>query len=221
MCRPTPARRMRRSMTKSCPLGLRAMAARIASSSSSSLSEWRSGRAEIGGVLLAQAHEERSGAGEPHAVAAFAEIMRERRDQAEPRRSRARRSSAPARRCGNRSRRGSIGVAAGHAPARAADTGRCELSQPMSPIGMTSMSARSKPRSPHQRTRSSNSSSFTPLSATDVELDRGARRASAASMPSSTLSSLPQRVIAANFAGSSVSSETLIRRTPAAFSSPA
>src|SRR6185437_10703848 len=41
-------------------------------------------RAQIGGVLLAQAHEERAGAGQPHAVAALAEIVGQRRDHAEP-----------------------------------------------------------------------------------------------------------------------------------------
>ena len=47
-------------------------------------SEARKRRAQIGGVLLAEAHVERAGAGEPHAVAAFAEIMGHRRDEAEP-----------------------------------------------------------------------------------------------------------------------------------------
>jgi len=38
----------------------------------------------------------------------------------------------------------------------------------------------------------------------------------AAKMPSSVAPIFPQRVILANFSGSSVSSETLMRRTPAA-----
>ena len=41
-------------------------------------------RAQVGGVLLAEAHVERAGAGEAHAIAALAEIMRQRRDEAEP-----------------------------------------------------------------------------------------------------------------------------------------
>src|SRR3954470_10195473 len=41
-------------------------------------------RPERGGVLLPRAHIERARAGDPHAVPAFAEIMRERRDEAEP-----------------------------------------------------------------------------------------------------------------------------------------
>src|SRR3546814_16794583 len=40
-------------------------------------------RAQVGGVLLAQAHVERAGAGQPHAVAAFTEVMGHRRDEAE------------------------------------------------------------------------------------------------------------------------------------------
>src|SRR5580658_755887 len=40
-------------------------------------------RAQIGGIGLAEAHEERAGTGQPHAVAALAEIMSERRDHAE------------------------------------------------------------------------------------------------------------------------------------------
>src|SRR5690242_13662486 len=41
-------------------------------------------RAQIGGVLLAQAHEQRPGTGQAHAVAALAEIMGQGRDHAEP-----------------------------------------------------------------------------------------------------------------------------------------
>ena len=40
-------------------------------------------RAQIGGIVLAQAHIQRAGAGQPHAVAALAEIMRQRRDEAD------------------------------------------------------------------------------------------------------------------------------------------
>src|SRR3546814_6793060 len=39
--------------------------------------------AEVGRVLLAEAHVERAGAGQPHPVAGLAEVMRERRDEAE------------------------------------------------------------------------------------------------------------------------------------------
>src|SRR6478609_7608650 len=41
------------------------------------------GGAQIGGVLLAKAHVESAGAGQAHPVAAFAEIMGHRRDEAE------------------------------------------------------------------------------------------------------------------------------------------
>jgi hypothetical protein len=40
-------------------------------------------RAQVGGVVLAEAHVERAGAGQAHAVAAFAEIVGHRRDEAE------------------------------------------------------------------------------------------------------------------------------------------
>src|SRR5688572_11494464 len=42
------------------------------------------GRTQVGGILLAEAHVERPGAGQAHAIAAFAEVMGERRDEAEP-----------------------------------------------------------------------------------------------------------------------------------------
>src|SRR5271165_4338725 len=42
------------------------------------------GRAQIGAVLLAKAHVELARAGHAHAVAALAEIMSERRDEADP-----------------------------------------------------------------------------------------------------------------------------------------
>ncbi|QTK78462.1 hypothetical protein AT6N2_C0581 [Agrobacterium tumefaciens] len=41
-------------------------------------------RAQIGGVILTEAHIKRAGTGEADAVAAFAEIMRHRRDEAKP-----------------------------------------------------------------------------------------------------------------------------------------
>ena len=40
--------------------------------------------AQVGGVLLAEAHIERAGAGHAHAIARFAEIVSERRNEAEP-----------------------------------------------------------------------------------------------------------------------------------------
>src|SRR5450756_1379192 len=49
----------------------------------------------------------------------------------------------------------------------------------------------------------------------------GIEAARAASIPPSTLSRSPQRVMARNFAGSSVSIDTLMRRTPQSASSPA
>src|ERR1700680_515330 len=42
------------------------------------------GRAQIGGILLPEAHVKGAGAGEADAVAGLAEIMRKRRDEAEP-----------------------------------------------------------------------------------------------------------------------------------------
>src|SRR5215211_469967 len=39
---------------------------------------------QVGGVLLAEAHEELASAGEAHSVAAFAEIVRHRCDEAQP-----------------------------------------------------------------------------------------------------------------------------------------
>src|SRR6185437_16248345 len=41
-------------------------------------------RAQIGGILLPEAHIERAGAGQPDAIAAFAEIVGQRGDEAEP-----------------------------------------------------------------------------------------------------------------------------------------
>src|SRR5262249_58369977 len=41
-------------------------------------------RAQIRRVVLAEAHVERAGAGDAHAVARLAEVMGERRDEAEP-----------------------------------------------------------------------------------------------------------------------------------------
>src|SRR6056297_3841831 len=40
-------------------------------------------RAQVGHVLLSEAHVKLPGAGQAHAVAAFAEVMRERRDEAD------------------------------------------------------------------------------------------------------------------------------------------
>src|SRR5260370_129609 len=39
---------------------------------------------QVGGIVLAQAHIESAGAGQPHAIAAFAEVMGERRDETQP-----------------------------------------------------------------------------------------------------------------------------------------
>ncbi len=93
-------------------------------------------------------------------------------------------------------------------------------SLPMSPIGMTSMKVRSISRAAHQAASGNRSSSLTPFNATVLIFTRSPALC-AASIPSSTCGSRPQRVIAANFAGSSVSSETLTRRTPASASSTA
>ena len=99
--------------------------------------------------------------------------------------------------------------------ARASDSGRNWSTRrtSTSPRGMTSIRVRSKPRSPHQAMRVSNSSSLTPLRATVLILT-SSPAAVAASMPSSTRSSWPQRVTAAKRRASRVSRETLTRRTP-------
>ena len=84
---------------------------------------------------------------------------------------------------------------------------------PMSPIGITSISVSAMPLPCAHCISDGISSSFRFFSATALILTaRPAARA--ASMPPRTLSRSPQRVIALNFAGSSVSSETLMRRTP-------
>src|SRR5579884_1524217 len=46
---------------------------------------WRSpqSRAKINGIFLAETHKKSARAGDPHAVAAFAEIMRKRRDESQ------------------------------------------------------------------------------------------------------------------------------------------
>ena len=100
--------------------------------------------------------------------------------------------------------------------ARTTDSGRyCSVRSPsISPIGMVSIRVRSKPSAPHQASMRSSSSSFTPLSATALILTCSPA-CFAASIPASTFSYLPQRVMARKRSGSSVSSETLIRRTPA------
>ena len=67
---------------------------------------------------------------------------------------------------------------------------------------------------------SASSSSLTPRSATALILTPSPA-ASAAARPSRTCSSRPQRVISVNLSLSSVSIETLIRRTPAAYRSSA
>ena len=71
-------------MMKSWPLGLRAIASSIARVEELVALGGAQRRAQVGGVFLAEAHIERAGAGQPHAVAALAEIMGQRRDEAEP-----------------------------------------------------------------------------------------------------------------------------------------
>ena len=65
-------------------MGLRAMAARMAASSAASSPGGRAHhRAEVGVVVLAEAHVELAGAGQAHAVAAFAEVVGQGRDEAD------------------------------------------------------------------------------------------------------------------------------------------
>ena len=87
----------------------------------------------------------------------------------------------------------------------------------MSPIGMVSIRQRSCPSAPHQASMSPSSFSFSPRSATAL-IFTCSPAAFAAAIPSRTPSSLPQRVIRLNRAGSSVSMLTLMRRTPASAS---
>ena len=155
-------------------------------------------RAQVGGVLLAEAHVERAGAGDAHAVAAFAEIVGQRRDEAEPAAGLGDRAhSAPARRSCRGCPRASSAPRGARAPATAAGTGRCGRRR--SRRAAWSRSASGPCRAPcAQRIRSSISSSLTSFSATALILIvRPA--ACAASMPAMTLSRSPQRVIAWNF----------------------
>ena len=71
-------------MTKSWPFGLRPIASSIARDSKLVAFRGAQGRAQVGGVLLSQAHVERAGAGQAHPVAAFAEIVGHRRDETQP-----------------------------------------------------------------------------------------------------------------------------------------
>ena len=82
-------------------------------------------------------------------------------------------------------------------------------------MGMTSMKVRSMPRDAHHSASANSSSSLKPARAT-VLIFTCRPAAWAASMPRRTCGSRPQRVTRANFASSSVSRDTLIRRTPAA-----
>ena len=103
-------------------------------------------RAQIGGVVLAQAHIERAGAGDAHAIAALAEIVRERRDEAEPAAGLgdveiARRAAGRV----ERRRQREAPLRARRAVRSAANIDRtARLST--SPSGITSMNVRSKPR---------------------------------------------------------------------------
>ena len=90
----------------------------------------------------------------------------------------------------------------------------------MSPIGITSISVSAMPLPCAHSISAGISSSFKFFSATALILT-ASPAARAASMPACTLSRSPQRVMARNFAGSSVSIETLMRRTPQSRNSPA
>src|SRR5215470_1612311 len=170
--------------------------------------------AQIGGVFLAETHIERAGAGHPYAIAGFAEIMGERRNKTEPaagfRNAHiARRSAGPIidvvepialgePRTNERQRQILI------KPAFADFAERHHFDQRQIHAAAVAHSS-----------RRGNSSSLMFLSATALILILRPADC-AASIPASTLSSEPQRVIARNFSASSVSSETLIRRMPAA-----
>ena len=172
----------------------------MAASSSSSSSEARKRRAQVGGILLAEAHVERAGAGQPHAVAAFAEIMGERRDEAEP--AAGLRDPHIARRAaglvGDVLEREALQRGA-PAPATAADTGRCGRRR-CRPAAW-SRSASGPCRAPcAQRISVVDLVLVDALQRHGVDLDCSPA-ACAASMPSITLSRSPQRVIALNLSG--------------------
>ena len=200
MWRPTAGRLGRRSMMKSCPLGLRLIASTIACSNAVIASEARSGVPQIGRVLLAEAHVELPGAGEADPVAAFTEIVGHRRDEAEPSARFldphvARRAARALSRC-----RRACSVPRG-APARSRAAGYWSMRLgSMSPSGMTSIRVRSMPRPCAHSIRSSISSSLTPFRATVLILTL--RPAScAASIPAIHLARSPQRVIAPELLG--------------------
>ena len=163
---------------------------------------------------------QRSGAGDAHAVAGFAEIMRHRRDEAElaaglVHADITRRSAGVVVEIGQR-------VSAWRGARAAATAAHIDRSGPRRCRPSASPRSASDPMPlPCAHSISEGiSSSFMSFSATALILTaRPAARA--ASMPARTLSRSPQRVMARNFSGSSVSSETLMRRTPQSASSPA
>ena len=91
------------------------------------------------------------------------------------------------------------------------------LSPSILPIGIVSINVRSISFSPHQFTSVSNSLSLIPFNATVLILTFSPADL-AASMPDSTLSNFPQRVISLNFVSTRVSKETLILLTPLEYS---
>ena len=202
---------------KSWPFGLRAIAARIAAVQRRVVGAGAQHAAEIGGIVLAEAHVQRAGAGQPHPVAAFAEIMRHRRDEADAAcRSRRRRNSGPGRRWGSRSRPAS---SAGAGAARTSDSGRYWSVRwaPISPIGIVSIRQRSKPCSPHQASMASNSSSFTPRSATVLIFTVKPGGAGGEDAVQHRSEPAPAGDARRTSPASSVSRLTFTRRTPAAY----
>ncbi len=130
------------------------MAARIASFHRPVLGAGAQGRAQVGHVFLAEAHVKLAGAGQPDAVAAFAEVVGERRDEADL----LARLLQPdiARGAAACARPGRSGCSAWQAAARRSFSDQywsSRSSLPRSPIGMTSMKVRSWPSRAHHSVR--------------------------------------------------------------------
>ena len=202
-------------MTKSWPLGLRAIAARMAAIKRLVGLRAAQRLAQVRRVLLAEAHVERAGAGDADPVAAFAEIMGQRRDEAEP--AAGLLDVEIARGAAGGVGRGRQRQASVRGRARSSVSGMYWSARSLSIAAerhhLDEGEVEAAAVRPFDRARAP-PSSLKPLSATVLILTLSPA-ASAASMPVMTLSRSPQRVTARNLSGSSVSSETLIRRDAA------
>ena len=133
-------------------------------------------RAQVGGVLLAQAGVQGAGAGQPHAVAGLAEIVAERGDEAQPAAGLghldvARRPAGGERQVGQRPEALQLARAAS-----SSDRYWSVRSASTSPIGMVSIRVMSRPRPCAQRIRSGSSAALSSLQRHGVDLDLQAGR---------------------------------------------